>query len=135
MAKRVPARLTRKEGRRFGLTVGGAFLVLAGITLWRGHPTSANVLGALGGTLVVAGLLIPTHLGPVNQAWMALAHEISRVTTPIVMAVMYFLVLTPFGLVRRMVGHNSLVHARTATGFWTDRRAESRRRTSMERQF
>ena len=135
MAKGIPARLTSREGRRFGLTVGGAFLVLAGVALWREHALSASLLGTIGGTLALAGLLMPAHLGPVNQAWMALAHAISRVTTPIVMGAMYFLVLTPFGLVRRMFGHNSLVHAQTATGFWKDRRAEGRRRTGMERQF
>ena len=89
MATRVPARLTTAQGRRFGLTVGGAFLVFAAIAYWRGHSTSTAVLGGLGATLALAGLIIPAHLGPVERAWMRLAHLISKVTTPIVMGVMY----------------------------------------------
>ena len=53
------------------------------------------MLGALGGALALAGLVVPRDLGPVERAWMGLAHPISKVTTPIFMGVMYFLVLTP----------------------------------------
>jgi hypothetical protein len=94
-----------------------------------------NVFGTLAGVLILAGLLIPTHLGPVERAWMALAHAISRVTTPVVMAVMYFVVLTPVGLLRRAFGGNSLRHAESASGFWKERPAGARRSASMERQF
>ena len=60
MAERVPARLTAAQGRRFGLTVGLAFLVLAGIAWWRGHPTSVLVLGSLGTLLVLVSVVAIT---------------------------------------------------------------------------
>lgn len=134
MAARVPARLTAAQGRRFGLTVGGAFAVLAAITWWRGHQLTMYVFGSLGSVLILAGLIVPTYLGPIERAWMALAHAISKVTTPIVMSVIYFLVLTPVGLIRRATAGNSLVHQEAASGFWKQRSAGSRR-SSMERQF
>lgn len=129
------ARLTRAAGRRFGLTVGGAFLVLATITWWRGHVATPWVLGGLGGMLVLAGLAIPTHLGPVERAWMALAHAISRVTTPIVMAIMYGLVISPIGALRRWLGRNPLVHAPHGESFWHERPEGARRSSSMQRQY
>jgi hypothetical protein len=135
MAERVPARLTPHQGRRFGLTVGGAFLVFAAIAWWRGHPTASMVLATLGGVLTLAGLAIPTYLGPVERAWMALAHAISKVTTPIVMGVMYLGVLLPVGVLRRGLGGNPLVHAPVEQGFWRPRPAGSRRSKSMRRQF
>ena len=135
MATRISTRLTPRAGRRFAFTVGGAFLVLAGLTWWRNHPWVSTVFGSLGGALALAGLLVPTHLGPVERAWMALAHAISRVTTPIVLAVMYFMVLTPAGLLRRTFADNSLVHQETTGGFWKRRPEGSRRSASMERQF
>ena len=135
MAARVSAGLTAAQGRRFGLTVGGAFAVLAAITWWRGHQLTMYVFGSLGSVLILAGLIVPTYLGPVERAWMALAHAISKVTTPIVMSLMYFVVLTPVGLLRRSVARNSLIHAETASGFWKQRPAGSRRSKSMERQF
>jgi saxitoxin biosynthesis operon SxtJ-like protein len=135
MAAGIPARLTKREGRRFGLTVGTAFLVLAGIVEWRGHATSAMAMGWIGGLLALAGLLIPTRLGPVERAWMTLAHAISRVTTPIVMGITYYMVLTPTAYLRRGLGGNALVHTPGRTGFWQERPANARRSASMERQF
>jgi hypothetical protein len=134
MAARVPARLTAAQGRRFGLTVGGAFLVLAGIAWWRAHIGTATTLGALGGVLAIAGLVVPTYLGPVERGWMALAHAISKVTTPIIMGVLYLLVITPIGWLRRALGGNPLEHTQVAEGFWHPR-PENRRGGDLRRQF
>jgi hypothetical protein len=127
--------LTTREGRRFGLTVGTAWLVLAAIVGWRGHATTAMAMGSIGGLLALAGLLIPTRLGPAERAWMKLAHAISCVTTPIVMGIIYYMVLTPTAYLRRGLGRNPLVHAPGPTGFWQARPANARRSASMERQF
>jgi len=137
LAHFVPTRLSGESaaaaGRKFGATVGAAFLALAFVARWRGHPTSFAVFGALGLGLIVAGLVIPTALGPVERAWMAAAKAISRITTPIVMGVLYFVVLTPIALVRRAFGGNALVRHAGPLGFWTDRRDLPR--GSMDHQF
>src|SRR5678815_5074155 len=98
MAARVRARLTDGEGRRFGLTLGGAFLLIALIAWWRERAVATAIAGGLSGALVLAALLVPTRLGPVERVWMALAHVLSRVTTPVVMAVLYFGLITPIGI-------------------------------------
>src|SRR5438093_11743421 len=92
MAARIPARLTAVEGRRFGLTVGGAFLVLAALALWRHRPVTLAVFATLGGVLGTAGLVLPTRLGPVFRAWMVFAERLSRITTPIFLALVYYAV-------------------------------------------
>ena len=134
MAAGVPARLTPAQGRRFGLTVGGAFLVFASIAWWRNHPTTTSALGILGGALMLAGLLAPTYLGPVERTWMRLAHLISMVTTPIVMGVMYLVVLTPVGLARRLLGGNPMVHEAHHGSYWKPR-PEGKRSGDLTRQF
>ena len=131
LANRVPARLSTAQGRKFGITVGIAFLVLATIGELRGRSVAAAVFACLGAAAVLAGLLIPRSLGPVERAWMGLAHLISRITTPIFMGVVYFLVITPAGLVRRALGKNSLRHASTSDSYWIAALPPS----SMERQF
>jgi len=134
MAGRVPARLTAAQGRKFGLTVGIAFLLLAAIAFWRGNPTTTYVLGGLGALLSLAGLVIPAQLGPVERAWMALAHAISKVTTPIVMGVMYLVVMTPIGVLRRTFGGNPMVHQPTGSSYWHSR-PEGKRAGDLTRQF
>jgi hypothetical protein len=128
----IPARLSPAEGRKFGLLVGGAFLLFGGISYWRGHDTAPLVLWALGGALVLAGLLIPGHLGPVYRGWMGFALLLSKVTTPIMMGLIYFVIFTPMGLVRRLMGRNTLVRPQ-GSSFWITR--ESVRRSDLTRQF
>ena len=135
MAERIPTRLTAREGRRFGFTVGFALLALAGVSSLRDHRTAMMILGGAGSALLASGLVIPTRLGAVERAWMRLAHLLSRITTPLVMAVMYFTALTPVGLLRRGVAPSPLIHRDTDGSFWKRRPVERRRTGSMERQF
>ena len=72
MATAISAGLSAKEGRKFGLTVGAAFLVLGALLWWRGRAL-APWLGSLGAVLALAGLVVPARLGPVQRAWMGLA--------------------------------------------------------------
>jgi hypothetical protein len=132
LADSVSARLTTAEGRRFGLTVGVAFLALAALVAWRGHATVGTLLGVLGALLGVAGLVVPERLGPVQRGWMSFALAISKVTTPIVMGVVYFLVLTPTGILRRTLAHNPL-KPRAEGGLWVTRSSENR--GDLTRQF
>ena len=135
MADRIRAGLTAAQGRKFAFTVGGAFFVFAAITWWRQHPTMMTVFASLGGAFAVAGLVAPTALGPVERAWMGLAHLISKVTTPIFMGIVYFVVLTPISLGMRLAGRRPMVHEAGDMGFWFDRGAAKPEPARMERQF
>jgi Saxitoxin biosynthesis operon protein SxtJ len=134
MARGVPARLTAVEGRKFGLMVGGAFLALGALLAWRSHVFAGTVAASLGSALVVAGLAVPTRLGPVYRSWMGLALAISKVTTPIVMGAIYFLVLTPSGLLARLLGHRPLSRPPGTVTYWHSRPAGARR-GEMDHQF
>lgn len=129
-------RATRSELRSFGLLVGGAFLAVAGLIAWRaGTPLHAAVitLAALGAALVITGAVLPVALGPVYTVWMRLAILLSRVTTPILMGAIYFLLLTPLGLFMRVVGRDPL-RSRVRVSGWVQR-APGQRASALERQF
>lgn len=130
-------RYTAQQGRRFALTVAGAFAVIAAISFWRGHRTAPIVFLTIAAVLAVAGLVAPAQLGPVESGWMKLAHAISKVTTPLFMGIVYFVVLTPIGLIRRTLGSNPMVHRADNGSYWISRLAAEREtaRRRMERQF
>lgn len=135
MATGISARLSPAEARRFGFTVGAAFLVLAAVVAWRGASLKAVPFIIIGGALITAALIIPAHLGPVYRGWMGLAAIMSRVTTPVFMGVVYFGIVTPTGVLRRLVRRNQLVRPRSAQTYWVTRKTGERQRTDMERQF
>jgi hypothetical protein len=132
LAQRSPARLTPHEGRKFALTLAVAFGVLAVVAWWRGSPRALLVFGVIAEAFVLGGLLVPGKLGPVYRLWMGFAHALSRITTPVFMAVVYFLVITPIAVIRRVVGGNPLRSHRGATG-WVDRQQDPR--GDLTRQF
>jgi hypothetical protein len=115
------------------LTVGLAFSVLGALVLWRQHGSAAAVLFTIGGSLMASGILAPTKLGPVQRLWMGLAHAISRITTPVFMGAVFYLVMTPIGLMRRTVSANSLRHRADKSGYWKRRDPDAS--STMERQF
>lgn len=92
---------TQPSLRRFGLTVGGVFLVLGCVSWWRAHEIAPRVMWALGTPLFVLGLVAPSLLAPVERGWMAMAEVLGRINTRLILTVLYFAVITPFGVIRR----------------------------------
>ena len=128
----VRSRLSVSEGRRFGLTVGVAFGLLASLLAWRSHEYPAYAAAAIGVSLVLGGLLLPARMGPVQAVWMRLAELISRVTNPIILSLIYFLVITPVGLLLRAVKGNPLRRRSSEEGFWVQRSTPN---SDLERRF
>jgi hypothetical protein len=95
---------TPAELRRFGFTVGGIFLLLAGVSWWRGHVWPPLVLGSLGTVLVVPALVFPRLLGPIERGWMAMAMVLGAINTRIILTLVYVVVVTPIGWLRRLGG-------------------------------
>jgi Saxitoxin biosynthesis operon protein SxtJ len=91
-----------REGRVFALTLAGGFLFLALLTYWRHAPRVAVTAAALAAISLLAAALIPGKLEPVQRVWMKIGEGIGYITTPIVMAIVYYLAVTPIAAVRRL---------------------------------
>ena len=135
MTKRVSAGLTAQHGRRFGLTLGTAFVALAALLWWKDREAGAGVTASIGAMLVAASIAAPTTLLPVEHAWMAFARAILKVTTPLIMSAVYFLVIFPIGVLVRLF-KGSPLEARPSDGsFRVSRSLEEGQRGGMRRQF
>jgi hypothetical protein len=109
MSKGIRRKPSRRAEREFGLIVGGVFLLLSSWWLYRGKfPHVTNVMLYLGAALVLLGLILPQALIWPNRAWMALAEVLSFVTTRIILGFVFFGIVTPIGVVKRLFGWNPL---------------------------
>ena len=97
------ARRRAREGRVFALTLAGGFLFLAAVGLWRDAHRLVVISSTIAVVSVLAALLVPGRLTPISKAWMMVGALIGRVTTPVLLAVIYYLIFTPIGVVRRLV--------------------------------
>ena len=91
---------SRAALRKFGLSVGGVFLLLGAVSWWRGGSAWPFLTGA-GSPLVALGLVAPGLLVPVERVWMRAAEVLGRINTRIILSVLFFVVFTPVGVLRR----------------------------------
>lgn len=97
------------EARRFGLTVGAVLLALGSWWLYRGRfPIAAPVLAAGGALLVLLGGVAPAALRTPCRLWMRMAEGMSFVMTRVILAIVFYLVVTPIGWLRRALGGDPL---------------------------
>ena len=136
LATGIPARLSAKELRRFGFTVAIPLALLGGVGIWRGHSVLPIVLGGL--ALILAGLAVvaPSLLGPVHRVWMQVAHALGWFNTRVLLGLVYFFVMTPIGIVMRLMGRDPLDRRLTdRPSYWVERRLHGDARGSMEHRF
>lgn len=76
----------------------------------------------------------PKVLAPLNRLWFQFGMLLGRFVAPIVMSLIYFLAVTPTGLVMRMLGHDLLRNKidKSAKSYWIDRNQPVE---SMKNQF
>lgn len=95
--------------REFGLVVGSVAVLLGTWWAYRGMFASASILLLLlGAALIVLGLLVPKALVYPNKVWMKLGAVLAFVTTRIVLAIVFFLIVTPIGVIKRLSGWDPL---------------------------
>ncbi len=123
------------ELRKFGLTVGGVFLVLGTISWYRGDPIAPRVLWGLGTALAVPGAVMPAILRPVQKAWMAMAMVLGEVNSRVILTVLYYLVVTPIGVVMRRFKDPLRRSLAEGGSNWVRRVPAPVDRTRYERQF
>jgi hypothetical protein len=94
--------------RSFGLIVGGIF---AGIGVW---PVVVHSAEPRWWSLVIAGVLIfpaivyPTLLFWPHKGWMFLGHVLGSINTRIILGLVFYAIVTPIGIIRRMLGKDPM---------------------------
>lgn len=106
--------------REFGLIVGGILSLLSMWWVYRGRfETPRHVLLPVGFLLVGVAIVWPRALVLPNRAWMGLAEILSYFSTRIILALVFFFIITPMGLIKRAMGWDPLRRrSRTATSYW-----------------
>ena len=93
--------------RKFGLMVGGVFFVLGAIMLWR-HRAAGWPLTSIGAVLIVLGGILPVTLKWVHTGWMIIALMLGWVVTRVLLTIVFYLVVTPIGLLQRLLGKSGI---------------------------
>ena len=128
--------LTNAQARKSALLVAAVLLAVAAWNLYRGRTTVVVSFGALGAALVVAGLFVPPAARAFHAAWMKFAALLGHVNSRVLLTLVYYLVVTPYGVVTRLVGRDPLRRRGASQGsYWVERKATRQTREQFERLF
>ena len=97
----------RRDIRKFGFIAFLFFGILCVVGIWRQKPVPAYLFGFLS-LLGLGFILIPEILRPVYQVWLKITHVIGRVLTTLMLAIAYYIIITPAALVKRLFGGRPL---------------------------
>ena len=120
----MPLKNDKKELRKFGYVMAGAFALLASLLLWKNDFASWStypvIFGSLSALFLTIGLLIPMLLSPIEWAWMKLAHVMGFVMTRVILTVTYVLIIVPTGLIFKLMGKDLLDRKlnKNAESYW-----------------
>ncbi len=129
---------TRSSDRTLGL-VFAVFLALVGLApLLRREPSVRIWALALSAAFLLCALLAPAILGPLNRVWTRFGLLLHRLTSPIVLGVLFFGVFAPLGFIYRRVLGKDLLNLSldaAAGSYWVKREAPGPAPESMLNQW
>ena len=95
------------SNRSFGIVFFVVFLIIAIYPLTHsGDVRLWSVIFSI--VFLVLGLLNSKILTPLNKLWFKLGIFLGKIISPIVMGIIFFLVVTPIGLIMRLLGKDVL---------------------------
>lgn len=126
----------KSDLKTFGMTIGMALGLLGMWLLWRDKGGSYYLLVSSTAFLALS-VIFPLFLKPVHKVWMSLAIILGWVMTRVILIILFYLVVTPIGLLARVCGKNllNLTYDINAKSYWIKRMAVASDKKRYENQF
>ena len=129
-------RVQSSSNRAFGFVFAAVFLIIGVLPIFFGGTWRLWSLGLSAGFLAAA-ILAPALLAPLNRLWTHFGLLLHRVVSPIVLGIMFFLVVTPMGLLMRAFGKDPLRlrSEKSRSSYWIDRNPPGPAPDTLNNQF
>ncbi len=127
--------LDKKTLRKFGVTMAIAFSVITLLILWK-HRHSIVPTSIVSFTFLILAVAAPGILKWVYIVWMRFAFILGWINTRIILVAMFYLVLTPIGIVMKLFGVDLLQRKRdNRATYWLKREDSPFNAADYQRQF
>ena len=124
---------SQSSNKSFGLLFFVVFLILCLWPLKNGENLNFYFITA-SVVFLLLGLINSKLLSPLNKSWIKLGEILGIIIAPIVMALVYFVILTPVSLIVRIFGKDllDLKFLKEKDSYWIKRKKSL---NSMKKQF
>ena len=126
----------RKQLRRFGIQLGIALGLLGGLFWWKENNIYVY-LSIFSLIFLLIGLLWPSLLAPIYKVWLAVAKFMGTLITKIILIILFYLVITPIGLLLRLFGKDflKLRFDKNGNSYWIKQQSSSHNKSQYDRQY
>jgi hypothetical protein len=123
--------------RKFGLVVGGLLLALGLLLVfWRHRTTTGVAMAVPGAILVLLAAAAPSLLAAPHRGWLKFARVLGTINGFFFLSIVFFLILTPLGIVLRLFGRDELRRRGPApASMWEPYPERNRDRSHFEKIF
>lgn len=130
------ARVTDAQARKTAWVVAAVLLLIAAWNVYRGRTTLVVIFGGIGALLLIVGLFIPAAARRFHVAWMRFAVALGHVNSRVLLSLMFYGALTPYGFISRLVGRDPLRRrGNRLESYWIERKQTKQTREQFERLF
>lgn len=134
--KRAPKPVSNKQARKTALIVAAVLALIALWNIYRGRFNIVVIFGAIAVLLTVIGLFVPVAARGFHRVWMGIAGVLGYVNSRILLTVLYYLLLTPYGMISRLFGRDPLDRRGASRDtYWVKREKTRQTQQQFERLF
>jgi Saxitoxin biosynthesis operon protein SxtJ len=130
---------TKTALRKFGWTVGAVFGAIALFIAYKHNwamGTFTTIFGTIATFLLSVGTIFPTALRQIYRFWMGLALVMGFFMSKIILSIIYFVLITPTGYIRRTFGKSPiLTKPDDSKSYWIPKSPAENPKEAMERAF
>jgi hypothetical protein len=125
-----------KQSKHFGLLLSVIFFILAVYLIFNKSIFLGQFLLILSGTSFLVSIAIPKSLNRITKLWLRFGDILGRVVSPITLGLIFFILITPIGMLTRLFGRDELLLKRAnKRSYWLMRDKNNDKLNSFKRQF
>tara|TARA_B100002052_G_scaffold168239_1_gene153162 strand:- start:260 stop:673 length:414 start_codon:yes stop_codon:yes gene_type:complete len=126
----------KEDIRDFGVTIGIILLIVTGFLFYK-EKDSFQLSFFIAGSFISLGFLIPIILKPIYLVWMIFAVILGWFMTRLILSLLFFLVITPIGIVLKIMGKDLLELKKQVVqgSYWNMRDPNKEQDQNYEKQF
>jgi hypothetical protein len=126
---------TNKDIRSFGITIGIILFIISAMLLYYENELY-QLIAIIASIFIGLGLILPILLKPIYLVWMIFAVILGWIMTRVILSIIFYLIMTPIGLITRLVGEDFLdMKKLDSNSYWNKRDSSKELSQDYEKQF
>ena len=123
------------SNKKFGYFFSGVFFIVFIYFFYNKNLLLSYIFVALTLFFLITTIINANLLLPLNKLWMRFGLLLSRIISPIILGIIFFGLVTPYGLIMSMFGRDELrLKKNKSKSYWIDRNDDPPQ-TNFKQQF